>query len=121
MIAIEEAKDVLEVSIYGELTLADYRELEQAVTSELRSAPKVKMLLDVRGMTGFTLDVAWEDIKFSRAHAHDFRQIAVVTPEQWGTWLSWISAAFTDADVTLFDDPDAAEAWLRRKSGGEAT
>lgn len=121
MIAIEEAKEVLEVSIYGELTLADYRQLEQAITSELRGAPKVKMLLDVRGMTGFTLDVAWEDIKFSRAHAHDFRRIAVVTPEQWGTWLSWISAAFTDADVTLFDDPAAAENWLQRKTENPST
>ncbi|OGI70050.1 MAG: hypothetical protein A2W18_03540 [Candidatus Muproteobacteria bacterium RBG_16_60_9] len=116
MIAIEEVKDALEISIYGELTLADYRQLEQAVANELRSAPKVKMLLDVRSMTGFTLDVAWEEIKFSRAHAHDFRRIAVVTPEQWGTWLSWISAAFTDAEVMLFDDPHSAEIWLRRKA-----
>ena len=53
MIAIEEVKDALEISIYGELTLADYRQLEQAVANELRSAPKVKMLLDVRSMTGF--------------------------------------------------------------------
>jgi len=121
MIAIEEVKDALEVGIYGELTLADYRQLEQAVTNELRAAPKVKMLLDVRGMTGFTLDVAWEEIKFSRAHAHDFRRIAVVTPEQWGTWLSWISAAFTDAEVALFDHPDAAETWLRRKSDKPTT
>jgi len=116
MIAIEEAKDVLEVSVFGELTLADYQQLEKAVTEELRHASKVKMLLDVRGMTGFTLDVAWEDIKFSRAHARDFRRIAVVTPEQWGTWLSWISAAFTDADVSLFDNPDAADNWLHAKS-----
>ena len=117
MIAIEEKRDLLEISIYGELTLADYRRLEQAVRSELRIAPKVKMLIDVRGMSGFTLDVAWEEIKFSRAHAHDFRRIAVVTPAQWGNWLSWVTAAFTDAEVMLFDDPDAAEIWLGRKTG----
>lgn len=116
MIAIEEVKDTLEVGVYGELTLADYRQLEQAVTRELRAASKLKMMLDVRGMTGFTLDVAWEDIKFSHAHARDFRRIAVVTPEQWGTWLSWISAAFTDAEVALFDDPNTAETWLQRKA-----
>lgn len=121
MIAIEEVNDALEVSVFGELALADYQKLERAVTNELRAAPKVKMLLDVRGMTGFTLDVAWEDIKFSRAHAHDFRRIAVVTPEQWGTWLSWISAAFTDAEVALFDDLNAAETWLRRKPDNPTT
>lgn len=115
MIAIDEDKDIVEVSIYGELTLTDYQQLEQAVTSELRTAPKVRMLIDVRGMTGFTLDVAWEEIKFSRAHAHDFRRIAVVTPAQWGNWLSWVTAAFTDAEVMLFDDPGAAESWLATK------
>jgi hypothetical protein len=116
MIAIEEDRDLLEISIYGELTLADYRQLEQAVSSELRITPKVKMLIDVRGMTGFTLDVAWEEIRYSRAHAHDFRRIAVVTSAQWGDWLSWVTAAFTDAEVMLFDDPNAAEVWLRRKA-----
>jgi hypothetical protein len=115
MIAIEEDKDTLKISIYAELTLADYRQLEQAVTKGLQSAPKVKMLIDVRGMTGFTLDVAWEEIKFSRAHAHDFRRIAVVTPAQWGDWLSWVAAAFTDAEVMLFDDPAAADVWLAQK------
>lgn len=112
MIAIEEDKDTVKMSIFGELTLADYRQLEQAVTRELKTSPKVKMLIDVRGMTGFTLDVGWEEIKFSRAHAHDFRRIAVITTAQWGDWLSWVTAAFTDAEVTLFEDPQAAEFWL---------
>lgn len=114
MITIDEVEDSLEVSVYGELTLADYRQLEQAVGNELRTAPKVKMLIDVRAMTGFSVDVAWEEIKFTRAHARDFRRIAVVTPAQWGPWLSWVAAAFTDAEVMLFDEPDAAQAWLER-------
>jgi SpoIIAA-like len=117
MITIDEVEDTLEISIFGELALADYRQLEQAVSNELHAAPKVKMLIDVRAMTGFTVDVAWEEIKFTRAHAHDFRRIAVVTPAQWGTWLSWVTAAFTDAEVMLFDDPAGAEAWLGRESG----
>ncbi|BAU50276.1 hypothetical protein SVA_3742 [Sulfurifustis variabilis] len=115
MIAIEEKGDLLEVSVLGELALPDYRKLEQAVRRELKQLPKVKLLLDVRGMTGFTLDVAWEEIKFTRSHAHDFRRIAVVTPDQWAPWLSWVSAAFTDAEVMLFEDPRAAEAWLQER------
>jgi len=115
MIAIEEKGDLLEVSVLGELTLPDFERLEQAVGRELEQQPKVKLLLDVRGMTGFTLDVAWEEIKFTRSHAHDFRRIAVVTPDQWAPWLSWVSAAFTDADVMLFEDPKAAERGLKEK------
>lgn len=112
MIAIEENKDLLEVSVYGDLTLADYRRLEQAIAGELRSVPKVKLLFDVRGMAGLSVDVAWEEIRFARAHPHDFRRVAVITPQQWGTSLSWVAAAFTDAEVMLFEEPAAAESWL---------
>lgn len=112
MIAIEGRKDVLAVSVYDKLTLADYQRFEQAVMQDLAAAPKLKLLLDVRAMSGFTVDVAWEEIKFTRAHAHDFRRIAVVAPGPWAPWLSWVSAAFSDAEVMLFDDAAAAEAWL---------
>ncbi|HEX7043628.1 MAG TPA: STAS/SEC14 domain-containing protein [Burkholderiales bacterium] len=112
MIAIEEAGSTVEVSIYGEFTLADYRRLEHALARERGAHPRVGILVDLRAMTGYTLDVAWEEVKFTRAHAHDFRRIAVVTRRQWGTWLSWIAAAFTDAELMLFEDPAAAQRWL---------
>ena len=112
MIAIEEVKDLLKVSVYGELALADFRRLERAVLGELRNRPQVKLLLDLRAMTGYTLDVAWEELKFTRAHPHDFRRIAVVTAQEWAPWLSWVAAAFSDAEVMLFEDPAPAEAWI---------
>lgn len=112
MIVIEERTDLLKVHVYGELALADYREFETAVGSGLKTAPKVRLLLDLTQMSGFTLDVAWEDIRFTRAHAHDFRRIAVVTDSQWLTWIGWLSAAFTDAEVETFEEPADAEHWL---------
>ena len=75
MIAIEEAKGLLNVNVYAEFTLTDYKEFEQAVIREHESASKIKLLLDLTNMSKFTVDVAWEDIKFTRAHAHDFARI----------------------------------------------
>lgn len=115
MIAIEEAHDLLKVSVYGELALADYLQLERAVLGELRTVPQVKLLLDLRGMTGYTLDVAWEELKFARAHPHDFRRIAVISSEEWTPWLTWVAAAFSDAELMLFEDPGAAEAWITER------
>ena len=89
--------DDKEIDRLYQLPLADFKEFETAVTAELKTAPKVKLLLDLTHMAGFTLDVAWEDLKFTRAHAHDFRKIAIVTSQQWVPWLGWVSAAFTDA------------------------
>lgn len=117
MITLKEAGDRLEVYVYNEFMLADYKEFEQAVGRELRKAPKIRLLLDFTNMIDYTIDVAWEEIKFTRAHAHDFRRIAVVTASQWVPWLAWVSAAFTDAEVRIFDDPDAARAWLDERIG----
>jgi hypothetical protein len=112
MIVIEEAQDLVKATVYAQLTLADYRELERAVTTELKNAPKVKLLLDLSNMAAFTLDVAWEDLKFTKAHAHDFQRIAVVADSQWHSWTGWLATAFTDAEIETFDSLADANAWL---------
>ncbi|MFQ5935006.1 MAG: STAS/SEC14 domain-containing protein [Acidiferrobacterales bacterium] len=115
VIVIEEEKDLLKTTVYAEFTLADYQEFERAVTHELEAVPKIKLFLDLTNMARFTVDVAWEDIKFTRAHAHDFERIAVVTTDQWTSWASWLGTAFTKADVQVFEDPAVANAWLHGK------
>jgi hypothetical protein len=112
MIVVNQDRDLLEMHVHGQLSLADYREFEQAVGSELLAAPKIKLLLDFTHMADYTLDVVWEELKFTRAHAHDFRRIAVVSGSQWAPWLSWVSAAFSDAEARLFDSSAEALAWL---------
>jgi hypothetical protein len=112
MIVIEEEKDLLKVSVYAELSLADFREFETAVNNELQSGPKLKLLLNLTKMSGYTVDVMWEDIRFTRAHAHDFRRIAVVTGGMWVTWLGWLPSAFTDAEIKHFEDTTSADTWL---------
>ena len=112
MIVINENKDLLEMHVYGELTLADYRDFEAAVRRELHTAPKLKLLVDLVNMTGYTLDVVWEEIRFTRAHAHDFRRIAIVSESQWAPWLSWMNAAFSDAETRIFDNSGEALVWL---------
>lgn len=113
MIVIEKHKDWLKASVYAELTLADFQEFETAVNEELKRAHPVKVLLDLSAMSGYTVDVVWEDVKFIRAHAHDFRRIAVVTRSQWVPWLGWLTGAFTDADIRHFENAANAEAWLK--------
>ena len=112
MIVAEEDKDLLKVSVYSELSLADFREFEAAVNNELKRAPKIKLLLNLTKMSGYTVDVMWADIKFTRSHAHDFKRIAVVTGNMWVTWLGWLPTAFTDAEIEHFEDAAVANTWL---------
>jgi hypothetical protein len=112
MINIEHRDRLVAVTVFGEFALADYKEFEELVNYKIQFSGPIDLLFDLREMAGFTLDVAWEEIKFSRQHAHDFRRIAVLTDDQWLTWSAWVSQLFVDAEVQVFDDETEARDWL---------
>ena len=112
MIVIDHQPSRVSVSVFGEFTLADYKEFEEVVNYKVRFEGPVDLLFDLSQMAGLTLDVAWEEIRFSRAHANDFNRVAVVTDSQWVTWSAWLSQTFVNADVEVFADAGEAGNWL---------
>lgn len=112
MIAIERTTTLLDVAVLGEFTLADFNQFEERALDMLRSSSATNLLLDLRDMLGYTVDVAWEEVRFfNREHLHDFKKIAVVTDDQWITWQAWLSRIFVDADVQVFSAYKDAKAW----------
>lgn len=118
MIVIQHQPSCVEVNVYGEFTLADYKEFEDMVNYKLKFEGPVDLYFDLREMADFTLDVAWEDIVFSRAHANDFKRIAVLTNNQWVAWSAWLSQIFVRAEMRVFDDDTEARAWLNEANDG---
>ena len=116
MIAIDHSGKLVTVSVLGEFVLADYKEFEDMVRTTLTPGGKVSLLIDLRQMAGFTVDVAWEDIKYTRSHPDDFDKIAVVTDSQWMIWSAWLSQMFINADLQVFDDNAEARDWLELES-----
>jgi hypothetical protein len=49
------------------------------VGDQLHQAGRVDLLVDLRDMLGYTVDVVWEDIKFTRSHSHDAGRIALLS------------------------------------------
>ena len=119
MIAIDRNGKLVTVSVLGEFVLADYKEFEDMVRSTLVPGGKVNLLIDLRQMAGFTVDVAWEDIKYTRSHPNDFDRIAVVTHSQWVIWSAWLSQMFINADLQVFDEDEEAREWLEQEGSGE--
>ncbi len=119
MIAIDHSGKLVTVTVLGEFVLADYKEFEDMVRSTLAPGGKVSLLIDLRQMAGFTVDVAWEDIKYTRSHPNDFDKIAVVTRSEWIIWSAWVSQMFTNADVQVFDDDTEARGWLEQDGEDE--
>lgn len=112
MIVIQHQNNRVSVNVYGEFTLADFKEFEEMVNYKVRFEGPVDLLMDLREMADFTVDVAWEDIVFARAHPNDFKRIAVVTQSQWVAWSAWLSQIFVSAEMKVFDGDAEAIAWL---------
>ncbi|HET7061621.1 MAG TPA: STAS/SEC14 domain-containing protein [Nitrosospira sp.] len=112
MVAIEEAGNVISVAVFGEFTLADYREFEEKVLHKSHADRTVNVLFDWRDMVSYTVDVAWEDIKFIRKHGGEFNRVAIITEDQWRAWAAWVSNLFVDADIRVFKDQAEAKAWV---------
>lgn len=112
MINTEHTDKMVAVAVFGEFTLADYKEFEEVVNFKVRFEGPVDLYFDLSQMADLTIDVAWEEIKFSRAHPDDFKRVAVVTDSQWVTWSAWLSQTFVSADVEVFDNADEANSWL---------
>lgn len=112
MISIRQQDNVINIAVFGEFTLKDFQTFEENALYSIQFQGALNVLLDLRDMHGYTLDMAWEELRFTRDHARDFRRIAVVTSDQWIAWSAWVSRLFIDVDVELFDDVAAAELWL---------
>jgi len=115
MIAIDHSGKLVTVTVLGEFVLADYKEFEDMVRDTLAPGGKVSLLFDLRQMAGFTLDVAWEDIKYTRSHPNDFDKIAIVTRSEWVIWSAWLSQVFINAELLVFDDDAEARSWLEQE------
>ncbi len=114
MITIEEQKNLVNIAVMGEFTIADFKQFEEIALYKLKTPGTVNLLFDLRGMIAYTPDVAWEEIKFfSREHSHDFNKIAVVTDDQWITWQTWLSRLFVDADIRALSDYTKAREWVQ--------
>ena len=117
MIVTDHQPNRVDVTVFGEFALADYKEFEQLVNFKVKFEGPVDLYFDLRQMADFTLDVAWEELVFSRTHADDFNRIAVVTDSQWVTWSAWLSQIFVRAEMRIFDDEVEAKSWLSAVEG----
>lgn len=120
MIDILSDNQTVRATVGGELSLADYRQLEEALRHGFRFGGKINLIIDLRDMLGYSIDVAWEDLRFARAYNEDFGRIAIVTRSQWITWSALFFALFSHNDIRIFEDNASAESWLLEAGGPAA-
>lgn len=112
MITIEHTPYGLDVSLFSEFTLHDFKEMEQAVLECVQKGEKPSVLVDLTQVMDFTIDMALEELKFMRAHEHDFHRIAVAVSDTWMKLAAHLAGLLTHTEVQYFDDSASARRWL---------
>ena len=59
MITIEQTSTLLNITVLGEFTLADFKQFEEHALYKLKSPGTINLLFDLRDMINYTVDVAW--------------------------------------------------------------
>jgi len=112
MISIQAEGKLTVAAVFAEFELADYKRFEQEVMRQIAAQGRVDLLIDLRDMLGFTVDVALEDIRFTREHAHDIGRIAILSERDAVAWTALLAQLFVDTEIKVFDDEALARAWL---------
>ncbi|MXR36782.1 SpoIIAA family protein [Craterilacuibacter sinensis] len=113
MISIREQDYGLDVALYGEFTLADFKLFEAALMKRVGEQRKPDVLLDLSELKDFTIDMALEEVKFMRAHEKDFGRIALVVEDVWIKLATHIAGMLSDARSHHFETLEEAQAWLK--------
>lgn len=113
MITIKTENSLVSAAVLGEFTLADFREFEQQVDVVVHRNGKVNLLVDLRDMISMTLDVALEELRFTRNRPNAFEKIAIVTENTFQQWEALLSNLFVDAVIEVFENEDVALEWLQ--------
>ena len=112
MISIREQSYGLNVALYNEFTVDDFRLLEEAVIDCAKEVHRPDILLDLSMLKDFTLDMAVEQMRFVREHEDDFGRVAIVVDDIWIKLAVHISGLLTAQHPKYFKDATAAQAWL---------
>lgn len=112
MITVQTENSIVSAAVLGEFTLADFREFEQQVDGIVQTNGKANLLVDLRDMVSMTLDVALEELRFTRNHRGEFEKIAIVTENTFQQWEALLSNLFVDAVIEVFEEDESALEWL---------
>jgi uncharacterized protein (DUF58 family) len=113
MISISHEEQYIHAVVFEQFTLQDYKEFEANVLYDIRFHGSARLLLDLRQMTGYTIDMALEEIRFSKQNRQNFDRVAVVSNDQWVLWSVWLNQAIAESEIKVFPDIESAQLWLQ--------
>jgi hypothetical protein len=112
MISIREQDYGLDVALFNEFTLSDFKLFEEALIKRVAEIGHPHVLLDLSELKDFTLDMALEELRFARTHDKDFGRVAIVVSDVWIKLAAHLAGLLSRGHSQYFDTSEAAQAWL---------
>lgn len=112
MISIREQDYGLDVALFNEFTLEDFKLFEAALMKRIAEHDKPGVLLDLSELKDFTIDMAMEELRFVRAHDDELGRIAIVVEDVWIKLAAHIAGLLSHTHVQYFNTVEEAQAWL---------
>ena len=105
----------LTLKIEGKLTHEDYELMVPMINNAISGfkEPKIKALVDITQLDGWTLEAMWDDFKFGLQHGSEFTKIAVVGNKNWQEWASKVGSWFIGGEIKSFHNENEAIEWLK--------
>lgn len=107
----------IKMKLIGKLTHEDYETIVPLIESSLASVeyPDISLLVDATQFDGWSLEAAFDDLKFGLKHNEDFKKIAFVGNKSWQEYGVKLSNWFMSGSMHYFENIDEAIEWLKEE------
>jgi hypothetical protein len=112
---VDEAAGVIDLTVDGAITRADYERLVPVLETEIARHGKLRVIETVRKIGPVDWSLWWQDMKWVAQHRDGFARCAVVTDHGWVGPITRAAAALFSGEMRVFPESqaDAARAWVR--------
>lgn len=111
----DPATGVIEITIDGAVTRAEYDKVVVAIEAELARGDKVRVIETIRAIGHIDASLWWQDVRWAFGHIGKFGRCAVVTDKGWVGSITRAVGALMPAEIRVFPlaGIDEARAWVR--------
>ncbi|MDQ2878328.1 MAG: STAS/SEC14 domain-containing protein [Pseudomonadota bacterium] len=101
---------VIEITVDGAMTRADYDAVVAAIESAMTRHGKVRMVEIIRSVGHIDSSIWWRDVKWGFTHMGSIGRCAVVTDKGWIGSITRAVGALMPAEIRVFPLADLEEA-----------
>jgi hypothetical protein len=114
-LATDPAAGVIEITVDGDITRADFEAAVQAIEPLIARHGRVNAVEVIKRIGTMPPSLWWRDVSYSFSHLDKFGRCAVVTDKGWIGPLARFFAAFTHVEIRTFTpgELEAARSWVR--------